>query len=245
MKAVILVAGASRRLRPLTNETPKCLLSVAGKPILRRMLDGLLAAGIDSFVLVTGYLEHKIRAAVQAWYPELNVSFASNGDYDTTNNGMSLLLARSLVEGHDFLVLDGDVVGDSGLIRAMVESPHADCIALRPADDLGDEEVKIEVGEGRRVMRIGKPNVPIAVAAGESIGIERFSARQSGPLFQALERMIYEQGGANEYREVAYQHLIDAGAAIFVVDVGDYFCTEIDTPEDLELAGQQLLAHGL
>lgn len=244
MKAVILVAGCSRRLRPLTNDTPKCLLAVAGKPILQRMLEALLEAGIDSFVMVTGYLGHKIRAAVASWYPDLDVAFPDNPDYATTNNGVSLLLARDLLEGHDFLVLDGDVVGDKGLIHALVASPHGNCVALRPADDLTDEEVKLELDGTGRILRIGKPNVPLDVAIGESMGVERISAQLSGPLFAGLQRMI-DAGGVNEYREVTYQHIIDDGAVMFAVDVGGYFCTEIDTPEDLELASQQMLERGL
>lgn len=247
MKAVILVAGASRRLRPLTDDTPKCLLSVAGKPILQRMLDALTRAGVTSIVMVTGYLGHKIRAAVAAWYPDpgdLDVAFVDNPDYASTNNGLSLLLARVLLEGHDFLVLDGDVVGDEGLIRAVVTSPHSDCVALRPADDLTDEEVKLELDDTGRILRIGKPNVPLDVAVGESIGVERFSADLSGPLFDGLQRMI-DAGGVDEYREVTYQHIIDDGAVLFTVDVGGYYCTEIDTPDDLGRASQELLERGL
>ena len=245
MKAVILVAGASRRLRPLTEDTPKCLLSVAGKPILGRMIDGLLAAGIKNFVIVTGYLEDRVRQAVDSWYPGLDAAFVTNPHYDATNTSASLLLARPFVAGQSFLLLDGDIVGDMALGRVLLESRFSDCLALRPADDLGDEEVKAELDGERRVVRIGKPNVPLKVAAGESIGIEKISPAFGDPLFRALHELVEEQNGGNELREVAYQHIIDDGATMYAVDVGDYFCTEIDTPADLEQASRELRERGL
>ena len=56
MKAVILCAGVGGRLRPLTEDSPKCLVEVGGKTILESCLANLEAAGIDDVVLVTGYM---------------------------------------------------------------------------------------------------------------------------------------------------------------------------------------------
>ena len=208
--------------------------------MLQRMLTGLMTAGIEQFVLVTGYLEHKIRDAVGSWYPDLPVSFVQNAHYDRTNTSASLLLARPFVEGEPFLLLDGDIVCDDEVITALLASEHSDCLALRPADDLGDEEVKAELTADAQVVRIGKPNVPLEVAAGESIGIEKLSPAFAGPLFDTLQQRVHELDGGNELREVAYQLIIDAGARIHAVDVGHCFCAEIDTPEDLQVVSQQL-----
>ena len=60
MKAVILAAGTASRLRPLTNDTPKCLLKIGGRCLLQRSMDALIANGIRQFVIVTGYLRGKI-----------------------------------------------------------------------------------------------------------------------------------------------------------------------------------------
>ena len=56
MTGIILAAGISSRLRPLTNETPKCLLPVGGTPLLERTLRSLEQSGIRECVIVTGYL---------------------------------------------------------------------------------------------------------------------------------------------------------------------------------------------
>ena len=62
MKAVILAAGKGTRMRELTNETPKPMLKVQGRPILEHILVGLRSAGIREFCIVTGYRAETIEA---------------------------------------------------------------------------------------------------------------------------------------------------------------------------------------
>ena len=68
MIAVILAAGMAKRLRPLTDNTPKCLLDVNGRSLLERSMDALKGAGIQEFVIVTGYLNHMIENFVKSHY---------------------------------------------------------------------------------------------------------------------------------------------------------------------------------
>jgi choline kinase len=236
VKAVILAAGSSQRLRPHTNFMPKCLLTVAGTSMLERSIRALVRTGaVDELVMVTGYRETQIHRAVAGLVENmaLEVRFRSNRDYASTNNGYSLRLAADLVAGHEFVLLDSDIVFDQGVLDAVVDSEHESALALRPSDDLGAEEVKIEEQGDGRILRVG--------ASGESIGIERFSAAASTALFAALERRIGGLGLVNEYYEASFQEIIDAGTAIHSVDVGRWYSIEIDTPHDLEAAERTLL----
>ncbi len=61
MQAIILAAGMAKRLRPLTDSTPKCLLKAGGKTLLEMTIENILANGIKSFVMVTGYRENMIK----------------------------------------------------------------------------------------------------------------------------------------------------------------------------------------
>ncbi|HEU0037461.1 MAG TPA: phosphocholine cytidylyltransferase family protein [Kofleriaceae bacterium] len=240
MKAVLLVAGMSSRLRPLTDDRPKCLLEVAGTPILKRCVDALRGAGITELVVVTGYLEDKIKAALEAWFPG-PITYRRNAEFSATQNGASLLCARAVVEGEPFVMLDGDIVFDPEVLAAVVRSPHADCLALRPATDLGEEEVKVYL-DGDRVRRI-HVSIPPAEAAGESIGIEKFSAQTSRVLFATIEQRIAQHGPKTEYYEKAFDQLCQDGVLdLRAIDVGAYYCAEIDTPADLAEVDQALRA---
>jgi choline kinase len=233
VKALILAAGSAQRLRPLTDDRPKCLLDVAGRTILDRALDHLVGAGIDEVGFVTGYLEPQIERHVAAAFPGLRTRFLSNPDYATTNNAYSLWLARSFAAGAPFVLLDSDIVFEREVLTLLTTSPHADCLALRPAADLGVEEMKCAVDPAGLVRRISK-EIPPASAAGESIGIEKFSAATSARLFSILEERIVARGKRDEYYEAAFQQLIDEGLALHALPVGARYCQEIDTPADLQ-----------
>ncbi|MBA2545009.1 MAG: phosphocholine cytidylyltransferase family protein [Deltaproteobacteria bacterium] len=243
MKAVLLVAGMSSRLRPLTDDTPKCLLSVAGVPILRRCVTALRSAGVTEIVAVTGYLEDTIKAVLGDWFGG-PVTYRRNDIFNQTQNGASLLCARDVVEGQPFVMLDGDIVFDPEVLRLVVASEHADCLALRPADDLGEEEVKVYVdpADRTRVTRI-HVSLPPADAVGESIGIEKFSAATSAVLFKTIEARIAEHGAKTEYYEKAFDQLCQEGTlTLRAIDVGTLYCAEIDTPDDLAVVQRALEA---
>ena len=78
MKALIPAAGMATRLRPLTNDRPKCLLPIGERPLLGRALDALAGAGINEVVICTGYLAEQIRAYVTGNYPRMSVTFIHN-----------------------------------------------------------------------------------------------------------------------------------------------------------------------
>jgi choline kinase len=233
-----LAAGCATRLRPYSDDTPKTLLPVGGVPILRRTMTTLLRAGFDQFVIGTGYLEHMVRDAVGSWFPDLDVVFVTNPDFRTTNNAYSLLLAREHVENDGFILLDGDVVFDLGVIEELVER-GPDCLAVRSVGELGLEEVKVTADNQDRVLAIGK-HVPVRSAMGESVGIELFSAASSKRLFAALDARVRQQGLVNEYYEASFQQILDEGATLYGVDIGSMYASEIDTIEDLIAANERL-----
>ena len=238
VKAVILAAGSATRLRPYSDDTPKTLLPVGGVPILRRTMTSLLRCGFDQFVIGTGYLEHMVRDAVGSWFPELDVTYVTNADFRSTQNAYSLYLAREHIENDAFMLLDGDVVFDVGVIEQLVER-GPDCLAVRSVGEIGLEEVKVTADIEDRVLAIGK-HVPIRSAMGESIGVELFSAASSKRLFTALHQRVGEQGLVHEYYEASMQQILDEGVTLYGVDIGSMYASEIDTIEDLIAANNRL-----
>jgi choline kinase len=240
MKAVILAAGAATRLRPLTDSVPKCLLPVGDVPILRRVLDHLGALGVDGAVIVTGYRQAQIVDAVAGWRLGLPIELVENREYATTNNGYSTLLARSVVDNDEFILLDADIVCDREVIGAVLGSERVDCLALRPSDRLGAEEMKVVVDDHGRVRMCSKEADPRA-AIGESIGINRFSPSASARLFATLEERVIRRGLVHEWNDSAVQQMIDdQGYELWPVDVGAWYCAEIDTAQDLAEVDRQV-----
>ena len=233
MIGVILAAGMAKRLRPLTDERPKCLLTVGQRTLLQRTVDGILAAGISELVVVTGYRAQMIRDFLTSHYPDLTIHFIDNPDYAHNNNIFSLWLTRPYTEGRDFLLLDSDILFDPQIIPAVL-SAEGSALALN-RHELGEEEIKVIVDDQNRVVEISKV-CSIEQAIGESVGIEKMEADYSAALFRELEQMIEGEGLIDIFYERAFERLIPQGHTFTVVDTTRYFSIELDTVEDFENA---------
>ena len=234
MIGVILAAGMAKRLRPLTDERPKCLLKVGERTLLQRTVDGLISAGISEFVVVTGYRANMIRDFLTETYPStLKFHFIDNVDYEHNNNIFSLWLTRPYTDGHDFLLMDSDILCDPAAILEVMNAEDS-ALALN-RHELGEEEMKIVADTHGRIIEISKTCSP-AEAAGESVGIEKITADYSTALFRELRQMIEDEGLIDIFYERAFERLIPQGHTFRIVDTTSFFSIELDTPEDFENA---------
>lgn len=242
MKAIILAAGMASRLRPLTENTPKCLLKVGEKCLLQRSIDALASNGIHDFVIVTGYLHEMIETFVAEQYGDkINVKFIHNDVFDSTNNIYSLWLARPEAEGQEILLLDSDLLYDPRIITKVMES-DADNVLTLIRHELGEEEMKVVLDhENGTIIEISKTCNP-ADAAGESLGIEKMGCRYTSALYQELEPMMNEEHLENVFYERAFERLIAKGHTYKVIDVTELFSCELDTVEDFENAKEKIPA---
>ena len=78
MKGLILSAGMGTRLDPLTRTCPKCMVHVAGRPMMEYQLDGLRKAGVVECTIVVGYMADAVRDYFGASYRGLNLSYVEN-----------------------------------------------------------------------------------------------------------------------------------------------------------------------
>ena len=271
MKAIILAAGTASRLRPLTLHTPKCLLKVGERTLLGRSLDALIEAGIREFVIVTGYLHEQIEDFVRETYQYslplregrgVSFRFIHNKDYETTNNIYSLWLARPEAEGEEVLLLDSDLLYDAEIVKRVLADKHENVLTLI-RHELGEEEMKVVMAPDGSITEISKTCNP-ALAAGESLGIERMGKAYTTALYKELETLsnsplkgedfgqdasplreglVGSGDWANSFYELAFQRLIAQGHTFSVLDVTDLFSCELDTVEDFENAKQRIPAH--
>lgn len=240
MIGVILAAGMAKRLRPLTDECPKCLLKVGQRTLLQRTVDAVINSGIDELVVVTGYKNNMIVDFLKTNYPSLTIHFIDNPDYAHNNNIFSLWLTRPYTEGKDFLLLDSDILFDPTVVSSIVRE-EGTVLALN-RHELGEEEIKVIVDNKGFVKEISKV-CAINDALGESVGIEKMTADYSNALFQELQRMIVEEGLIDVFYEKAFERLIPQGFTFRIVDTTDYFSIELDTIEDFENAKKLIPAN--
>ena len=233
MLGAILAAGMAKRLRPLTDERPKCLLTVGERTLLQRTVDAMVAAGISELVVVTGYRASMIRDFLTAHYPALTIHFIDNPDYAHNNNIFSLWLTRPYTEGREFLLSDSDILFDPQIIPAVLNTKGSALAVNR--HELGEEEMKVVVDAQNNIVEISK-TCDASQAIGESVGFEKMTADYSAALFKELEQMIEGEGLIDIFYERAFERLIPQGHTFTVVDTTRFFSIELDTVEDFENA---------
>lgn len=183
MKAVIPVAGAGTRLRPLTYTQPKPLIPVAGKPIISFLIDQMVGIGIHDFVFVIGYLGEKIKDFVEHQYPNINKHFVTQED--RLGSGHAIWTARQYFEDADELfIFFGDVIIDADFSK-MVENPRSCLGVKRVADPREFGVVELDRhGFAKRVVE--KPKIPKSDMA--MVGI--YKIKEVGSFIQALDYNI-------------------------------------------------------
>ena len=239
MIGVILAAGMAKRLRPLTDTKPKCLLKVGERTLLERTIDAMRQAGIQEFLVVTGYRGEMIRSFLEGYARTSKVSFTflDNTDYEHNNNIYSLWMACQKVRGNEFLLMDSDILCDpAAVVRIAQEQTSALAVNRH---ELGEEEMKVVVDADNRITEISKTCRP-EDAMGESVGIEKITADYCEALARELDQMILQEGLIDIFYERAFERLIPQGHTFKVVDTTHYFSYELDTPEDFQRA-QELM----
>ena len=149
MIGVILAAGMAKRLRPLTDTKPKCLLEVGGRTLLERTVRAMQQAGISEFVVVTGYRANQIVDFLTSLASsEVTFHFLHNADYEHNNNIYSLWMAGEYVRDKEFLLMDSDILCDPAAVVRIAKEPES-ALALNRHECV-EEEIKVIVdGEGR------------------------------------------------------------------------------------------------
>lgn len=227
MKAVIVAAGSSRRLYPLTLETPKPLIKIDGTPLIERSIKILHAHGIVDIAVVVGYLKEKFRVLL-----EEGVKLIENPDYASTNNMASLYCARRFVNSGDFVYLHGDIYYHPDILKKCITNKK-DFILAVDKKKCDREDMKVAVEKGL-VVRSSKDILP-EEAYGEWIGIAKLSGRAPGKLFSTINKILKEKK-KTYYDTYAFTRLADAGCRINKVHTSGLPWMEIDFPAELRQA---------
>ncbi len=236
MTAIILAAGVGKRLHAAAGGRPKCLIEIGGKSLLRRLLESLAACGVRDAVVVTGFGEDAVRAAVASPPPGIVVQTAFNARF-TEGAILSLATAAAWLD-RPVLVMDADVLCPTAMIRALVSSAQPNCFLLDASAENTGEEQMLLVRDGRvhNIVRGGAPGYDLA---GESIGFLKLDAAAARLLRDLLQERIAAGDTGIEHEEV-YPALL-AQVPVGFERVDDMPWTEIDFPEDVTRAEREVL----
>ena len=234
MKAIILSAGQGSRLGHLTHDQPKCLIDFSGRTLLDRQLDTLAANGVNEAVVVTGFHDELVNAAIAARVGGPRVRTIYNPFYKVADNLGSLFIARDELEG-DCLVWNGDtLVSDRLMARVLRNDRPGICVTIDRKDGYDADDMKVVVdGEGR-LQAIGK-RLPIEEVNAESIGLLAFRAGGAERFREAIEQSIRTAEGTTIWYLRVIHHIAQ-GEPVWTFDIAGDEWGEVDFPEDVERA---------
>jgi len=238
MKAIILSAGQGSRLGHMTDDRPKCLIAFNGRTLLDRQLDALAANGVKDAMVVTGFRDDQIEAALQRRRqagegPSVRTVF--NPFYKVADNLGSLFLVRQELDG-DCLVWNGDTLVSNALMAKVVGNHGRDgiCVTIdrKPAYDEDDMKVIRDEADGR-LRAIGK-RIREGVNA-ESIGLLAFRSGGAERFAEAIEKAMRTSEGTTIWYLRVIHHLAQNGD-VWTLDINGEEWGEVDFPEDVERA---------
>ena len=244
MKAVILAAGRGTRLAPLTDDRPKPLVEVGGRPLLLRTLERVQQAGIPhrDVVIVTGYRENMVAELMKR--EGLACKLVTNPRWYDWNSFYSLAVAKDALAGAPWLQFEGDVLFDDKILPRLLAAPFPGALAVEVKPMPDAEAMKARVtGPDHKIVALSKEEDP-AASIGEYVGIARVTAEVAKLVFDDLDKFV-DEGITHQYYDHSYHRLAERGAAAFhAVDVADCQAIEIDDPKDLANAEKILRAQG-
>jgi len=254
MKIIILAAGQGTRLRPYTNDRPKCMVELAGKPLLHHQLATIQNVGfsVNSIALVGGYLKEKLIAPGTHLY--------ENSHYATTNMVSTLFCAEKFMSpGEDLLICYGDIVYEPKVLRKLLDNEGEVTLAadakwkelwsLRMDDPLSDAET-FRVRDGR-VIELGKKPTGYDEIQAQYMGLIRIRGDRVKAFidfYHSLDRSGTYDGKDfdNMYMTSLIQALIDSNWDVRPALVENGWI-EVDTASELELytdmLNSDLLSH--
>ncbi len=243
---IVLAAGQGTRLRPITNDGPKCLVELAGRTLLDWQIAAARAVGISEIVVVTGHRADRLR--------DCGLTLVENPDYARTNMATSLLCARAFF-ADGFVMSYGDIAYAPRVLRRLLECRAPVAVVVDRAwrgywerrfdNPLADAE-SLAIDRDGHLREIGQKVSSIDAIEAQYVGLAGFRADGIEALLRVHAAGLAEQragrppfGGTRSAAQLfvtdLLQAMIAAGTKVAAVVI-DGGWVEIDSLSDLALA---------
>ena len=235
MKAIILAAGRGSRMKSLTDERPKCLVELRGKPLLEWQLESLRAAGISDIAVVTGYKRELLA--------ERGLSEFHNPRWAETNMVSSLACAESWLDGEACIVSYSDIFYSPVAVQSLINSDATLAVTYDPnwlqlwterfGDPLLDAET-FRLTAAHTLAEIGNKPQSVDDVQGQYMGLLRFTPEGWAEVVR-LRAELSPQQRDSMHMTNTLQRVIDAGRVPIeaVAYTGEW--GEVDSSEDLSV----------
>ena len=233
MKAIILSAGQGKRLRPLTEATPKCLLPVRGNaPVLEVQLQALAECGVDEAIVYVGFGAEQVERFVARRQPSgIRVRTVFNPFFAVSDNLATCWLAREHM--HDeFLILNGDTLFEPAVLRRLLASPAAPLtLTINEKEAYDDDDMKVSLSRVGQLVAVGK-DLDSRIVDGESIGLMLFR-NEGAEHFRKLIAEAIRGDGAIQRWYLSIVNEMAQCSPVSTLAITGLWWGELDSPEDL------------
>jgi len=221
MKVIILAAGAGARLKPFTENVPKCLFKLGEEETILERMVGLIKRNSKAEIcIVTGFLHEKIESTIRG------VKFVCNPFYNVTNSIVSLWFAREYLDD-EVIIINSDVVIEQNLFKEVLKIDNPATV-LMDSSKKHDADYKIAVYNDKVIMM----SKDLSTFSGEYAGITKLSKDAAIKLRHKIETMVANEQ-IDEWYENALVHMVlNGNFALNFFDIPQYRWTEVDTVDD-------------
>ena len=241
MKAIILAAGQGSRLRPLTNEVPKCMVRINGTPLIDIIIKRMHESGIFDIVVIGGYKYDVLKQHLAS----ANVKVCFAADFDKSNMVTTLFSGENELND-DMIISYSDIIYSAENLQklmsvdvniATVVDKNWETLWRFRMDNPLDDAESLVLSAQNNVMELGKKTRDYTKIQAQYIGLTKISKKvlpQVIEFYHGMDKNKDYDGKnfANMYMTTFLQSLIDAGNDIRGVIVHGGWL-EVDTLDDL------------
>lgn len=236
--AVILSAGQGRRLLPLTENQPKCMLEIADRTILQWQIDALLANNIESIHVITGFHAEQINDMIAEKYAGVKgIRTIFNPFFSVSDNLASCWMASAAME-KEFVLINGDTIFEPAILKHVLGSPDAPItLTIDKKSRYDEDDMKVELN-GSEVVHVSKVLNESQTHA-ESIGMLYFRDKGAELFRNRVSQSMHKPSGLKSWFLSVIDELAGEGK-VQARSIAGFRWAEIDFIADLKNAEKLL-----